>query len=124
MRVTGWTYFANVFCPDCAERDGMTADGARDVEGNDPAPVMACTEFDTPQSCGGCFRPIEHSLTPHGVEYVREYAREALERPIPDLRRTFAWKWVKTWCLTDEQAEGIRGQDQQDTAIRRVLALD
>ena len=57
--IIGWSYDAAIHCPACAEAARMSKNGAVDTEGNEPHPIFASDEIDTPQYCDDCQVEIE-----------------------------------------------------------------
>lgn len=49
--IIGYTYDADIHCPECANAAGMDIEGATDSEGNESHPVFACDELDGLTCC-------------------------------------------------------------------------
>ena len=85
---THYIYCADLYCPDCAkdiERDligqGMALCQGVDDSDSWPVPYSQYNgESDTPDHCGKCRRFLGRNLTDDGIAYVKESAREELDR--------------------------------------------
>jgi hypothetical protein len=87
-----YIYQADIYCEDC----GRAIRRRIRAEGNAPANPKDETSYDSdqypkgptdngggesdkPEHCGACHCPLGNDLTTHGVEYVLEYAEQALK---------------------------------------------
>ena len=63
--VLGYTYSADIHCPDCAKKEfgdlleDWESPDFVDFVGNVPGVIFPGAEFDNPIACGDCFEPIQ-----------------------------------------------------------------
>lgn len=128
MRVVGYTYDADIHCPDCTTKyikENSDSDfpdveavligdvDFEDSEGNPIHPIFDTSETDCPEHCSGsdCNEYIDTSWTGEAVNY----AVQALEYYIAESMRGAnikgdaetldTWRDELTWCTTDARDE-------------------
>lgn len=98
MSPSGFIYFADLFCPACAE--GLPD---RDPEGNHKGPFYSIQETDAPCNCGKCGTFIPSTLTTYGGRELAQRIREAnnaLPSPLPPV--------LAEWAEAHKWADGVR----------------
>lgn len=98
MNPSGFIYFADLFCPACA--DGLPD---RDPEGGHKGPFYSIQESDAPCNCGKCGAFISSTLTAYGSRELATLIREAntaLPEPLPPV--------LAEWAEAHKWAEGVR----------------
>lgn len=76
-----YVFRADFICDNCrAKIDAPKPTYPEPFDTDDyPMRVSDAGECDSPQHCGDCGQPIDHTLTSEGVKYVLESIREAIE---------------------------------------------
>ncbi len=98
MSPSGFIYFADLFCPACAE--GLPD---RDPEGSPKGPFYSIQETDAPCNCGKCGTFIPSPLTTYGGRELAQRIREAnnsLPEPLPPV--------LAEWADAHKWADGVR----------------
>lgn len=99
--VIAYTYDAEIYCPDCAEDAGMTKEGAKDSEGNEPGVIFESTENDYPLSCRCCKTFIGGTLDTAGYrEAIRLVISVIRIRNADMLSTDLADKLIKRYDIT------------------------
>ena len=116
MKVVGYTYDADIHCPDCSEKvfglklthPELVGDPI-DSEGNEVHPIFSIDEAgDTPDHCGDCGAFIDNSWSGETVKYaitaLREYVYDTMMDEATKGNPETLDTWVENleWCATDK----------------------